>query len=203
MGQGPPASRRAHACARTGARPEAPAQGPKFWVPPLRVLLVSTHSQKGTPKCWGWDHEGEVGFGVKELVLVVDLGGSGLGWFSGGRNGGSGHISGRKVGGGGGTKDASRRLGSILGHRDPHTGGSPPDRVPLSPSSTHHETLTPPPPRGSGPPNPLPLFPNPPPQPKRNPGIRVLPPNSPGTPQKEQGNTPPPPAPGIPKNHVG
>lgn len=105
-----------------------------------------------------------------------------------------------KLGGGGGTKDASRRLGSILGHRDPHTGGSPPDRVPLSPSSTHHETLTPPPPRGSGPPNPLPLFPNPPPQPKRNPGIRVLPPNSPGTPQKEQGNTPPPPQPqGYPK----
>lgn len=131
MGQGPPASRRAHACARTGARPEAPAQGPKFWVPPLRVLLVSTHSQKGTPKCWGWDHEGEVGFGVKELVLVVDLGGSGLGWFSGGRNGGSGHISGRKVGGGGGAQ-RTRAGGSapswdtgILTPGAPHQTGSP------------------------------------------------------------------------------
>lgn len=46
-----------------------------------------------------------MGFGVKELVLVVDLGGSGLGWSSGGRNGGSGHISGRKVGGGGGGEE--------------------------------------------------------------------------------------------------
>lgn len=98
-----------------------------------------------------------------------------------------------KLGGGGGTKDASRRLGSILGHRDPHTGGSPPDRVPLSPSSTHHETLTPPPPQGLRTPKPSPPLPQPPPPTQKKPRHPCPPSQLPWDTPKGAGEHPPPP----------